>query len=92
MKNNTIKSEMIKKRNSSLEINKRLRRAGKISRFMHTLSMKDHNYNDVIFCCCMGEVLSYLSDDIHYIQDELKGDFLLSWDEWNRKIFGLQGE
>ncbi|HHP3382596.1 TPA: hypothetical protein ACWV4W_004023 [Salmonella enterica subsp. enterica serovar Muenchen] len=92
MKNNTTKSEMIKKRNVSIEINKRLYRADKISHFMHILSLKDHNYNDAVFCRCMGEVFSYLSDDIHYIQNELKGDSLISWGEWNNKIFGLQSE
>ncbi|ECJ2271772.1 hypothetical protein FNI55_06655 [Salmonella enterica subsp. diarizonae] len=92
MENNTTKSEMIKKRNASIEINKRLYRAGKISHLMHILSLKDHNYNDSVFCCCMGEVFSYLYDDIHYIQDELKGDSLMSWGEWNNKIFGMRGE
>ncbi|EBB7013837.1 hypothetical protein CTW87_15585 [Salmonella enterica] len=71
MKKRHSKAEMIKMRNSCIEIKRRLCRAENISDFMQYLATKDNPQIKAAFCYYMGGMLSFLSDDINYIHDEI---------------------
>ncbi|EAM7032297.1 hypothetical protein [Salmonella enterica] len=90
MKKRYSKAEMIKMRNSCFEIKRRLCRAENISEFMQYLATKDNPQIKAAFCYYMGGMLSFLSDDINYIHDEINNIDFFSDHEWNKKIFGLR--
>lgn len=62
--------EMIEKRNSDLEINKRLRRMWMLSLNMSCALGKEPAIADYIHGCMEG-IFSYLADDAHYVRYEL---------------------
>ncbi|ENZ9956624.1 hypothetical protein ACFLJF_002110 [Salmonella enterica] len=70
MKKRLSKAELIEKRNSDLEINKRLRRMYMLSLTMSYSLSKDPAIANHI-STCMGELFSYFSDDAHYVWSEL---------------------
>ncbi|EOZ4487185.1 hypothetical protein ACQLT9_004011 [Salmonella enterica subsp. diarizonae] len=70
MKNKTSKREIVEKRNSDLEINRRLRRMYMLSLAISCSLGKDPAIADHI-SVCMGELFSYFSDDAHYVWSEL---------------------
>ncbi|ECC5780407.1 hypothetical protein CDQ13_22880 [Salmonella enterica] len=77
MKKRHSKAEMIEKRNSDLEINKRLRRMQMLSISMSCALISDPSVAKQI-SMCMGELFSYLYDDVFYVRSELN----------NRKLVG----
>ncbi|HEC9984271.1 TPA: hypothetical protein ACWOSI_001266 [Salmonella enterica subsp. enterica] len=84
MKKRLIKKEMIEemveKRNSDLELNKRLRRMWLLSLNLSCALGKEPAIADHIYGCLEG-VFSYLADDAHYVLAELS----------NRKWGGVKG-
>lgn len=80
MKKRLTKKEMVEKRNSDLEINKRLRRMLLLSINMSCALGKGPATADYIHGCLEG-VFSYLADDAHYVWSELS----------NRKWGGVKG-
>ncbi|EJC0845841.1 hypothetical protein MX125_000182 [Salmonella enterica] len=70
MKKRHSKAEMIEKRNSDLEINKRLRRMQMLSLSMSCALISDPSVGKQ-FSMCMGELFSYLYDDAFYVRSEL---------------------
>lgn len=77
MKKRLTEKEMVEKRNSDLEINKRLRRMWLLSLNMSCALGKEPAIADYIHGCMEG-VFSYLADDAHYVRSELS----------NRKLGG----
>lgn len=71
MENNIAENEDIQKRNTSVEIYRRLNRSSRLSfalgLHVHSLSM-----GDSMFTLCIGDILSYLHDDIDYVLRETK--------------------
>ncbi|EKA8883110.1 hypothetical protein OMO56_003404 [Salmonella enterica] len=70
MKKRYSKAEMIKKRNSDLEINKRLHRMQMLSLSMSCALIGNPSKGERI-SMCMGELFSYLHDDALYVWNEL---------------------
>ncbi|EKD2257199.1 hypothetical protein OQ842_001480 [Salmonella enterica] len=88
MKKRHSKAELIKKRNSDLEINKRLRRMYMLSLTMSCSLGKEPAIADHI-SICMGELFSYFSDDAHYVWSELnnrKWGGVRDWQENQKEI------
>ncbi|ECV2983042.1 Derepression protein [Salmonella enterica] len=82
MENNIAENEDIQKRNTSVEIYRRLNRSSRLS-FVLGLHVHDLSMGDSIFTLCIGDILSYLHDDIDYVLKETKkggayNDFLES--------------
>ncbi|EAA8033409.1 hypothetical protein GX90_04735 [Salmonella enterica subsp. enterica] len=80
MKKKYSKAEMIKKRNSDLEINKRLHRMQVLSLSMSCALIGNPSTGKRI-SMCMGELFSYLHDDALYVWNELN----------KRKLGGARG-
>ncbi|EAX2704472.1 TPA: hypothetical protein RPE44_002175 [Salmonella enterica] len=70
MKKRHSKAEIIKKRNSDLEINKRLHRMRVLSLSMSCALIGNPSTGKRI-SMCMGELFSYLHDDALYVWNEL---------------------
>ncbi|EDT9333532.1 hypothetical protein KJE99_003389 [Salmonella enterica] len=70
MKKRHSKAELIEKRNSDLEINKRLRRMYMLSLTMSCSLTKEPAIANHV-STWMGELFSYFSDDAHYVWSEL---------------------
>ncbi|HIB1452838.1 TPA: hypothetical protein ACWV5V_001470 [Salmonella enterica subsp. enterica serovar Muenchen] len=88
MKKRLSKAELIEKRNSDLEINKRLRRMYMLSLTMSYSLSKDPAIANHI-STCMGELFSYFSDDAHYVWSELnnrKWGGVRDWQENQKEI------
>lgn len=88
MKKRLSKTELIEKRNSDLEINKRLRRMYMLSLTMSYSLSKDPAIANHI-STCMGELFSYFSDDAHYVWSELnnrKWGGVRDWQENQKEI------
>ncbi|EIO1437855.1 hypothetical protein LOV73_004067 [Salmonella enterica] len=80
MKKRYSKAEMIKKRNSDLEINKRLHRMRMLSLSMSCALIGNPSKGERI-SMCMGGLFSYLHDDALYVWNELN----------KRKLGGVKG-
>ncbi|EHG4044212.1 hypothetical protein J4486_002655 [Salmonella enterica] len=87
MGNRIKKTEMIRLRNAGAEIEHRLNRLENIIFLIPLLTLRNYQGEDALLCGYIEEMFSYLSDDIHYIKEELKKGLLLSRDEWDKKIF-----
>lgn len=88
MKKRHSKAEFIEKRNSDLEINKRLRRMYMLSLTMSCSLGKEPAIANHI-SMCMGELFSYFSDDAHYVWSELnnrKWGGVRDWQEHDKEI------
>lgn len=70
MKKRLTKKEMIEKRNSDLEINKRLNRVSMLSVYLSGRLHLNHKLSGEIHGC-MSFLFSYISDDIFYVMNEL---------------------
>lgn len=70
MKKKLTKKEMIEKRNSDLEINKRLNRMLMLSVFMSSKLHFNYELQDELKGC-MSILFSYLMDDVSCVSDEL---------------------
>ncbi|ELS9555473.1 hypothetical protein R6Z80_003367 [Salmonella enterica] len=70
MKKRYSKAEIIEKRNSDLEINRRLHRMQMLSLSMSCALIGDPSAGERI-SMCMGELFSYLYDDVLYVRSEL---------------------
>ncbi|EBB2278324.1 hypothetical protein CJH71_17785 [Salmonella enterica] len=90
MKKRHSKAEMIKMRNSCIEIKRRLCRAENISDFMQYLATKDNPQIKAAFCYYMGGC--FLSCRMISITSMTKSTILIFFSdhEWNKKIFGLR--
>lgn len=80
MKKRYSKAEMIEKRNSDLEINRRLHRMRVLSLSMSCALIGNPSGSEWM-SMCMGELFSYLHDDALYVWSELD----------KRKLGGVRG-
>lgn len=85
MKKRLTQKEMIEKRNSDLEINRRLNRMKFLSLYMHGRLSFNHELSGEIHGC-MAYLFSYISDDAFYVHSELTERKRRGWGEvktWN---------
>lgn len=88
MKKRLTKKEMIEKRNSDLEIEKRLNRMFMLSVFMSGKLHFNYELQDELKGC-MSMLFSYFMDDVGCVSNELrkrKQGAVKSWDENNKDI------
>ncbi|EDH6864460.1 TPA: hypothetical protein MPK85_000836 [Salmonella enterica] len=71
MKNNIAENEDVQKANTSVEIYRRLNRSSRLS-FALGLHVHNLSMSDSMLTLCIGDILSYLHDDIAFVLRETK--------------------
>ncbi|ENI9398323.1 hypothetical protein AB0R35_001282 [Salmonella enterica subsp. enterica serovar Bareilly] len=69
MKNKSARKIAVEKRNVSVEIYRRLKRSSRVA-FALGLHVGDLKSEGDIFMLCLGDMFSYLHDDISYVLHE----------------------
>ncbi|HAT1685002.1 TPA: hypothetical protein I8Y21_005831 [Klebsiella oxytoca] len=71
MKNKFSRKKSVEERNVSVEIYRRLNRSSRVA-FALGLHVRDLKLEGDIFMLCIGDIFSYLHDDISYVLHETK--------------------
>lgn len=71
MKTKAARKNAVEKRNVSVEVYRRLSRSSRVS-FALGLHVRELKTNGDIFMLCLGDMFSYLHDDISYVLRETK--------------------
>lgn len=71
MENNIAENEDIQKASTSVEIYRRLNRSSRLS-FALGLHVHNLSMSDSMLTLCIGDILSYLHDDIAFVLRETK--------------------
>ncbi|HAG0014760.1 TPA: hypothetical protein G8O67_002018 [Salmonella enterica] len=85
MKTKAARKNDIAKRNVNLEVYKRLSRSSHVS-FALMSHVKQLKPEGEILYLCLGEIFSYLHDDIAFVLRETKKDGYYDWFLKNHKI------